>query len=374
MTSSLKFFFMEITRKKNNPHAGANIIKVLAMTSLCLMMLQKSEAQRSLPEKYRIREQSATTELKTELSEERKFIAEHRYDYNVGYTSVSLKSITKITGEAQPGATESSDIKQQVTTRQISEEGRNALSATTCLATAKKYDVRNSITLPPVKDQKCGNCWAYAAMAAYEASYIRVNGASARSMIDCSEQFVVNCCSYAFAGRTMADCGNCGSPGGLSYRVFKWMIDKNINMENETALADVGMEGSCLKSAPATKHYATDWGLASASGDISKIPTVAEIKAAICKYGPVTASVLVTDAFQNYTNGTFNEIPSNYTSPATNHAILIIGWDDDKNAWLIRNSWGTDWGEDGYMWIDYKSNNIGRRAAWVIASKNALRQ
>ena len=81
---------------------------------------------------------------------------------------------------------------------------------------------------------------------------------------------------------------------------------------------------------------------------------------------------MVTDLFQNYTNGVFNEIPSNYASPTSNHAIVIVGWDDAKGAWLMKNSWGTNWGENGYMWIKYGSNNIGRRAAWVIAKKAAL--
>lgn len=60
-----------------------------------------------------------------------------------------------------------------------------------------------------------------------------------------------------------------------------------------------------------------------------------------------------------------------------NHGVTIIGWDDSKHAWLIKNSWGTLWGdtggygtERGYMWIDYNTNNIGIATAWVDARSN----
>jgi cathepsin L len=76
-----------------------------------------------------------------------------------------------------------------------------------------------------------------------------------------------------------------------------------------------------------------------------------------------------TPLFQNYTGGVFYETASDYNNPTSNHAVMIVGWDDSKNAWLMRNSWDTQWGEKGYAWIDYKSNNIGRRAAWVLVKK-----
>lgn len=47
--------------------------------------------------------------------------------------------------------------------------------------------------------------------------------------------------------------------------------------------------------------------------------------------------------------------------------VLLIGWDDEKGAWLVKNSWGEEWGEKGFGWIKYGSNNIGVFAAWIDA-------
>jgi cathepsin L len=180
-------------------------------------------------------------------------------------------------------------------------------------------------------------------------------------VIDASEQQAGNC--------TNADACN----GGSAYLIFEWMVNNNKNLNTEAASPDLGVNIACPAANPATNYFAIDWGICSATGDISKIASVAEIKQAICTYGSVSASLYVTDLFANYTTGVFYETPSNYTSPTSNHAILIIGWDDSKNAWLIKNSWGAtdlgtgDWGENGYGWVDYGTNNIGRRAAWVLA-------
>ena len=176
------------------------------------------------------------------------------------------------------------------------------------------------------------------------------------TFIDASEQYAENCVD-----------GDCS--GGFAYKVMEWMVDNNKNLATEAAVPDAGTNQPCAGGTPSTSYYATDWGIVDPSGDISKIASVADIKAAMCKYGPIAASVQVTSLFQNYTNGVFYEFASNYSNPTSNHAVLLVGWDDDKGAWLMKNSWGTDWGEDGYMWIKYNSNNIGRRAAWVIAKK-----
>jgi cathepsin L len=103
--------------------------------------------------------------------------------------------------------------------------------------------------------------------------------------------------------------------------------------------------------------------------DSKPIPSKQEIKAALCQYGPLSVAVDADENFVAYAGGVFQGFASQPedTKAQVNHAINIIGWDDGKGAWLIRNSWGDDWGEKGYMWIDYNSNNIGFAAAWVLA-------
>jgi cathepsin L len=58
---------------------------------------------------------------------------------------------------------------------------------------------------------------------------------------------------------------------------------------------------------------------------------------------------------------------------AVNHAIALIGWDDEKGAWLVKNSWGKQMGEDGYFYIKYNANNIGFGAQWIDAQNESLK-
>jgi len=201
--------------------------------------------------------------------------------------------------------------------------------------------------LAPIRDQgKCGSCWAFAAMGAFEANQRLTNGLE----LDLSEQHILNC-----AQNSKGDAGSCS--GGRSDKVFDWMSTGGA-VQNEVQLPYAGKDQIC--SGTQGSYAAMAWSFVDPQ---TNTPSVAAIKAAICKYGPVAASVRSTDAFHAYQSGVFDE----NAVGDTNHVIVLVGWDESRGAWLLRNSWGNDWGEDGYMWIEYGSNSVGKYAAWVMS-------
>lgn len=123
--------------------------------------------------------------------------------------------------------------------------------------------------------------------------------------------------------------------------------------------------GSCGK--PPYSYRVKIWGWAGIG-----YASVQQIKNALCQYGPLATAMEVTELFQSYESGVFQEKPrSRYGPiPATNHVVMIVGWDDSKGAWRVRNSWGSGWGENGYAWVKYNHNAIGWDSVWVIAKNS----
>jgi cathepsin K len=338
-------------------------MKQFSLVTAFLCAANMLTAQIQLPAKFSAREASASAAVKQELATQRSLIVSQKLSFMVGNTSVSGKSIASITGES---AVVPDAAKIQARSQRMSErlkalplpEGTSAVEGAGC-ASLPKYDARSYNLITPVRNQLCGNCWTFGAVGAYEANYLKVNGGSPNGL-DLSEQHAQTCSGG----------GSCG--GGFAYHVFEWMADQGKDIKTEAQLPQTGNDGACGGNVD-NQYDAVDWGVVHPSGDINKIASVADIKKAICEYGAVSASVNVTGSFQNYTNGTYFGTASDYNNPSTNHAIVLVGWDDAKGAWLLKNSWGDNWGEDGYMWIKYNSNNIGRRAAWIRAKKNCSR-
>ena len=298
--------------------------------------------------------------MKSTLASQRAFIAQNKLNINVVNTSVSELKLVDITGEKNITSAEVNKIMAAQRGKVFSSEYTEIIKqlAATCNASAKTYDARNSKLLPPVRFQRCGNCWAYSCMGPIEASYIRVNKISDPNTVDLSEKQVLACSGG----------GDC--KGGFTYLAFDWLKNTGTKINKEAASPDNGTNVPCA-APPTSGPKVIDWGVIDPSGNIDKIAPVQNIKDAICKYGPVAASMLVTPIFQNFGgDAVYYEMASDYANPQSNHAVMIVGWDDNKGAWLVRNSWGTGWGDDGYCWIKYNSNNIGKRAAWVLASKD----
>ncbi len=120
-----------------------------------------------------------------------------------------------------------------------------------------------------------------------------------------------------------------------------------------------GKKFTCQPSAGFRK--AASWDYVNSPPD--KLPTVEQLKTALIEHGPLVAPIVYDDCLAGYKSGVFNE----QDLVRINHAVLLIGWDDEKGAWLVKNSWGEEWGEKGFAWIKYGSNNIGMFAAWIDA-------
>ena len=208
-----------------------------------------------------------------------------------------------------------------------------------CAAIAASCNYQALMT--PVRNQgRCASCWVFATLGAWEGTYALRHGVQ----IDASEQQMLSC-----TGRK----NTCA--GGFWGDALALMTASPIGPE--AAQPYLGKSGKCRPN-PASPYKVAAWGFISVA---ATPPPVAAIKQALVQHGPVIAGVSATPAFEAYTGGVFKEVGA----APIDHAVVIVGWDDQRQAWRVRNSRGTAWGEAGYAWVAYGSNNLGAWATWV---------
>jgi cathepsin L len=327
--------------------------------------IQTETTQIRLSPFYKQRELQASPAVRSRLTDLRATIKAQNLTFGVGYTTAADQKIEELAGTVAPANLEQevSQVNSNATILLAEEDQARttALSRSSillpelaakkkCIAGRRKFDWRDSGKVTPVRNQGgCGSCWAFSTLGAWEGSNLIRNNAAD----DASEQYLVN-------AKTAGTC----SGGWWAFDLMR--KPTGTGTATEAGVPYMGSDGT-NPSSVATPYKVANWGYVSPGGGI---PTPAEIKKAMCDHGPVTVAVRVTPAFQHYNGeGVFNE----QDPGKINHGVTIVGWDDDKQAWLIKNSWGTGWGDKGYMWIAYNSNKIGLGAAWVDASTKFYR-
>ena len=116
-------------------------------------------------------------------------------------------------------------------------------------------------------------------------------------------------------------------------------------------------------------YRAVDWGFVATN---EQAPPILTVKRALLRFGPLATGILFTPQLPAYKQGVFDQPdPPNPGNVRTNHAMVIVGWDDARGshgAWKVEGTWGPKWGEHGYMWISYGSNNVAYDPVWVQAA------
>jgi C1A family cysteine protease/predicted secreted protein len=208
----------------------------------------------------------------------------------------------------------------------------------------------------PVKDQgSCGSCWAFGTVGPLE-SNIRIRDGGV--VKDLSEQYLLSCNTDGWSCR-----------GGWWAHDYHWWkpSEPEAGAVYENDFPYMARDDPCI---PSLTHHEkiNSWTYV---GPEDGVPSVAAIKQAIYDHGPVSVAVCAGSAFQNYSGGVFQT--NEYCSGDVNHAVVLVGWDDNQGTngiWYLKNSWGPGWGESGYMRIKYGTSNVGYSANYIVYSSS----
>ena len=200
-----------------------------------------------------------------------------------------------------------------------------------------KIDWREKGAVTGVKNQKnCGSCWAFSSTGSIEG----LLAIKTSNLLNFSEQQLMDCSSSY---------GNHGCNGGMMDNAFKYVIDNGICSEDSYPYT--GIDGSCQQC--------------SVIGQINNYGDIQEndekiLKRAVAQQ-PVSVAIQANlSSFRFYSRGIYSD-PN--CGQQLDHGVLIVGYGSDglygKDYWLVKNSWGPQWGENGYIRIERNSDSEG---------------
>lgn len=262
----------------------------------------------------------------------------------------------------------------------------------------EKYDSREDGILSEIRNQNpWGTCWAFATLGAMEASLVK-NGIVESGQVDLSEGHLAN-----FTYNTGYDRLGYANGDTITITTTTTPAVNPLNIGGNAARAAMRLmnwQGAAAEdSYPYSKasetldrekaqddiyHMRDCYLLKTESNDEA---TIQNVKTLIREFGCVEWSYFDDDDYHNYSK---NQAYYSNVYSTTNHAIMVVGWDDTyprenfgnestgnqrpqkDGAWIVRNSWGKNWGDNGYFYISYEDTSLGSgNPAAVITAEDA---
>ena len=207
------------------------------------------------------------------------------------------------------------------------------------------WRLHNAVT--PVKNQgRCGSCWSFSTTGALEGAYAIKTG----KLVSFSEQELVSC-----------DKVDQGCNGGLMDNAFDWIHENNglCSEDNYPYKSGDGSKSTCASNCNNVIH-------SKISSHVDVEPKTSELEIALNKQ-PVSIAIEADHlSFQFYRSGVYKANCGN----KLDHGVLAVGYGtlDATDYWIVKNSWGTIWGDNGYILIEKGSDISGGECGILLSA------
>lgn len=252
------------------------------------------------------------------------------------------------------------------------------------------FDLRDSGAVTSIKRQGYSSaCWSFAACASLESNAV-IKGTATAQETDFSEAhliwFAKNPISSDPNDNSCSDGENSSSPyeEGSNMPAVVTALARRSGMVAEKDYPFYPYELSKMGNYPESSRY--DSGSGYVFDSLYQYSNINEVKSAIMNRGEVVALYYHDDGYYNETTGSYCYTDSRENESAkVNHAITVVGWDDtysaenfaenhkpaSDGAWLCRNSWGAEWGNDGFFWISYEDTTLAGFCSFIVTDETS---